>query len=159
MRILFVCMGNICRSPTAEAATREALAAAGLDGRVELDSAGTGSWHVGSPPDARMTAAAAREGLRLDGRARQFGPDDFDRFDLVCVMDRTNLHEVVAQARYDDDREKVCLFREFDPDARGFDDHEVPDPYYGGEEGFRTVVAMARRAAAGLTEHVAHRLG
>lgn len=156
MRILFVCLGNICRSPTAEAAVREALDEAGLADLVEVDSAGTGSWHIGDPPDQRMTAAAARDGLVLAGAARQFRPEDFERFDLICVMDRANLRDVLAQARDDRDREKVRLFRRFDPEATG---DEVPDPYFGGEAGFRRVVAITRAAARGLVDHVGQRTG
>src|SRR3712207_4696427 len=128
MRILLVCLGNICRSPTAEAALREALAEAGMDGHVEVDSAGTGDWHVGRPPDRRMTAAAALVGLRLDGTARTVQPDDFETADLILVMDRSNLEDVLALAPSAEARAKVRLFREYDLVA---DDGEVPDPYYG----------------------------
>ena len=152
MRILFVCMGNICRSPTAEAAVAEALAEAGLGDNVFLDSAGTGSWHVGDPPDPRMASAAQQQGLVLTGKGRQFTPADFDRFDLICVMDKANLRKVREQARDESDLEKVRMFRDFDTDA---DAPELPDPYFGGEEGFRRVVLAARAAARGLAEHVA----
>lgn len=154
MRILFVCMGNICRSPTAEAAVGEALAEVGLDDQVELDSAGTGDWHIGDSPDPRMVDAAAVEGLHVHGFARQFQPEDFDRFDLVLVMDHANLREVLAQARDDTDRDKVRLFRDY-ADDRG--DGQIPDPYYGGEEGFRQVVTVARQAARGLANELAAR--
>jgi protein-tyrosine phosphatase len=151
MRILLVCLGNICRSPTAEAALHEALVEAGLDGKVQIDSAGTGDWHIGQPPDRRMIAAAARVGLRLDGRARMIGPDDFERADLILVMDRSNLADVLALAPTPQAREKVRLFRAFDPDA---DHDEVPDPYYGHEDGFAHVVRITRAAARALVRHL-----
>ncbi|MGH8886696.1 MAG: low molecular weight protein-tyrosine-phosphatase [Egibacteraceae bacterium] len=147
MRVLLVCLGNICRSPTAEAALREALREAGLDGQVEVDSAGTGDWHVGDPPDRRMTAAAAEMGLHLSGRARRIQCDDFGKADLILVMDRQNLRDVLALAPSPEACAKVRLFREFDPDADGL---EVPDPYCGGLDERRRVVAMARAAARGL---------
>ncbi len=151
MRILLVCLGNICRSPTAEAALREALAQAGMDGKVEVDSAGTGDWHAGQPPDRRMTAAAAAVGLRLEGRARLIRRDDFDAADLILVMDRSNLQDVLALAPTPQAREKVRLYRSFDPDA---EDDEVPDPYYGGDGGFTSVVRIARAAARGVVREL-----
>lgn len=151
MRILFVCLGNICRSPTAEAALREALAEAGLADHVEVDSAGTGDWHVGEPPDRRMTAAAADAGLTLGGRARLVTAADFDTADLILVMDRSNLADVRALAPDDAARDKVRLFREFDGGADG---DEVPDPYFGGPEGFAEVVDIVRAAARGLVRHL-----
>lgn len=149
MRILLVCLGNICRSPTAEAALREAAEEAGLE--LEVDSAGTGDWHIGSPPDHRMTAAAERVGLTLDGAARQVTPADFERFDLLLVMDRTNLADVCALAPDEASKAKVRLFRSFDPDADG---EEVPDPYYGGADGFTHVVEIARAGARGVVAHL-----
>jgi len=143
-RILTVCLGNICRSPTAEAALVEAATAAGID--IEVDSAGTGAWHVGEPPDRRMAAAADGDGLRLTGAARQVRIVDFEDFDLLLAMDRSNLADLLTLAPDDDARAKVRLFREF----AGEPDQDVPDPYYGGPDGFREVVAIARRGAAGV---------
>ncbi|MGH8902932.1 MAG: low molecular weight protein-tyrosine-phosphatase [Egibacteraceae bacterium] len=151
MRILLICLGNICRSPTAEAALREALAEGGLDGQVQVDSAGTGDWHVGQPPDQRMTAAASAVGLRLSGKARRILRGDFESADLILVMDRANLRDVLALAPTPEARDKVRLFREFDPDADGL---EVPDPYYGGPEGYKHVVTITRSAARGLVRHL-----
>lgn len=142
-----MCLGNICRSPTAEAAVREALADAGLDGTVEVQSAGTGSWHIGEPPDPRMRKAAEAVGLPLDGAARQVSPDDFHRHDLILAMDRANLRDLQALAPDEAARAKVRLFRDFDPAADG---EEVPDPYFGGERGFARVVEICRAGAAGL---------
>lgn len=150
-RILTVCLGNICRSPTAEAALREALAKAGLDGQVEVDSAGTGSWHLGEPPDPRMVDAAAAHGLKLTGKARRFIPDDFKRFDLILVMDRQNLREVFAKAPNEALKSKVRLFRDFEEAA---EHNEVPDPYHGGVTGFDRVVEIARAAAAGVVRQL-----
>ena len=151
LRVLLVCLGNICRSPTAEAAVREALAEAGLEDRVAVDSAGTGSWHIGNPPDPRMREAAAADGLHLEGAARQVTVDDFAHFDLLLAMDRSNAHDLLELAPDEQARAKIRLFREFDPDAVG---DEVPDPYYGGEEGFRRVVEICRAGAAGLVAHL-----
>jgi protein-tyrosine phosphatase len=156
MRILLVCLGNICRSPTAEAALREALAGAGFDGIVEVDSAGTGDWHVGEPPDRRMAAAAAEAGLRLEGVARRIQPADFHRFDLVLAMDRANLRKLHALAPDEDSRAKIRLFREFEPGADG---DEVPDPYYGGADGFARVVEIVRAGARGLVDHLRETVG
>ena len=148
MRVLLVCLGNICRSPTAEAAVREAADAAGLD--LEIDSAGTGAWHVGEPPDRRMTTAAADDGLQLSGAARQVQPDDFARYDLVVAMDRTNLEDLRRLAPDDAARSRLRLFRDY----AGEHDTDVPDPYYGGLDGFREVVGIVRRAAAGLVDAI-----
>lgn len=155
MRILLVCLGNICRSPTAEAALIEALADARLDDRVEVASAGTGNWHVGQPPDERMTAAAAEVGLALSGSARQITTEDFTQFDLILAMDEANYRDLLALAPDDDARSRIRRFRDFDPDADGQD---VPDPYYGGPEGFSRVVEIVRAGAEGIVEHVRQRL-
>lgn len=154
-KILLVCLGNICRSPTAEAALREALDEAGMHD-VEVDSAGTGDWNLGAPPDARMVEAAGRAGLRLSGSARQVVRDDFARSDLILVMDRANLRAVRALAPDDAAAEKVRLFREFEPDP---DDLDVPDPYYGGAEGFARVVEIARSGAQGVVQALREQRG
>jgi protein-tyrosine phosphatase len=156
-RILLVCLGNICRSPTAEAALRDELARAGLAGRVEVDSAGTGAWHVGKPPDPRMIDAGRTLGLVLGGAARQVAIEDFDLFDLVLAMDDRNRADLVALAPDVAAGRKVRLFREFDADADP--DHlDVPDPYYGGPEGFTQVVELVRAAARGVVAHVRQEL-
>lgn len=148
--VLMVCLGNICRSPTAEAALREAADDAGLD--VTVDSAGTGAWHVGNRPDARMRAAAAEVGLDVDGAARQVEVDDFDRFDLLVAMDTENLANLRRLAPDEAARERVHLFRSF----AGDDGASVPDPYYGGRDGFVRVVELCREAAAGLVDAIRH---
>lgn len=150
-RVLVVCLGNICRSPTAEAALREAVDEAGLGGRVEVDSAGTGTWHLGEPPDHRMVEAAAAHGLRLDGKARRITVEDFGRYDWILVMDRHNLADVRALAPDDEARARVRLYREFE---EGADGEDVPDPYYGGTEGFARVVEIARAASRGVVREL-----
>jgi protein-tyrosine phosphatase len=150
-RILFVCLGNICRSPTAEAVLRELLRREAPDLSVEIDSAGIGSWHIGEPPDERALAAARRRGLDMSRlRARQIASEDFARFDFILAMDRANLADLRRRApsQY---RERVQLFLEFAPDLEL---DEVPDPYYGGEAGFEEVLDLAEQAARGLLSHL-----
>jgi protein-tyrosine phosphatase len=158
MRILFVCMGNICRSPTAEGVMRSLLREAGLDGAVAIDSAGTGGWHAGEPPDERATAAARRRGIELDGAARQVRPADFRDFDLLIAMDRRNQRELQALAPDDEARAKVRLLREFDPASAGAADVDVPDPYYGGDRGFEDVLDMVEAACRGLLDELRARV-
>ena len=156
MRILFVCMGNICRSPTAEGVMRRLLRDAGLD--VEVESAGTGGWHAGEPPDERAAAAAARRGVTLEGAARQIAPEDFRRFDLLVALDRANLRELLALAPDEEAAEKVRLLREFDPATAGGGDLDVPDPYYGGDRGFETVLDQVEAACRGLLDELRARV-
>jgi low molecular weight protein-tyrosine phosphatase len=147
-RVLFVCLGNICRSPTAEAVMARLVADADLEHAIELDSAGTGGWHVGSPPDARATAAAAARGIEMRGVARQVEREDFERFDLLLAMDAENHRDLRALAPNAEAAAKVRLLREFDPAAEA--DRDVPDPYYGGEDGFDHVLDLVEAACAGL---------
>jgi protein-tyrosine phosphatase len=154
VRLLFVCLGNICRSPTAEGVMRRLVDRAGLEGAVEIESAGTGDWHVGSPPDARATAAARTRGIVLDGAARQVLPEDFERFDLLVAMDERNLRDLRALAPDGAAREKVVALRRFDPLAVRDGDLDVPDPYYGGDDGFEHVLDVVERACQGLLDHV-----
>jgi protein-tyrosine phosphatase len=152
MRLLFVCLGNICRSPTAEGVMRHLVRERGLEDVVTIDSAGTGGWHVGDPPDRRATEEARRRGITLEGAARQVGPTDFDDFDLLLAADRENLAALRRIAPDDEAREKVRLLREFDPEAVASGDLEVPDPYYDG--GFDHVFEVVERACNGLLDHV-----
>ncbi|MFN0252086.1 MAG: low molecular weight protein-tyrosine-phosphatase [Kofleriaceae bacterium] len=154
MRICFVCLGNICRSPTAEGVMRVLVEKAGLAERVVLDSAGTGAYHVGEAPDPRTREAAKRRGYALEHRAWQFTANDFARFDLVLAMDAQNLRHLrgLARGRGHD----VRLFRSFDPSAG--DGAEVPDPWYGGEDGFREVLDQCERACEGLVAYVREQL-
>jgi protein-tyrosine phosphatase len=151
-RILFVCMGNICRSPTAEGVMRRLVREAGLEDQFEIDSAGTGSWHTGDAPDRRATAAAAARGVTLDGAARQVRPRDFEHFDLLLAMDRENLRELRTFSPDGDAAGKARLLREFDPASAGAPDLDVPDPYYGGPDGFETVLDQVEAACRGLLE-------
>ena len=161
VRVLFVCLGNICRSPTAEGVMRALVREAGLQASVELDSAGTGGWHVGSPPDPRAAAAAGARGIELGGRARTVTSADFERFDLLLAMDRSNARELRRLAPDEEQRAKVRLLREFDPayareGASGFTaDLDVPDPYYGAAGGFEEVLDLVHTACAGLLVRIA----
>ena len=147
MRVSFVCLGNICRSPMAAAVMVHRAAEAGMP--VEVDSAGTASYHVGEPADPRTAAELRRRGVALDHAARQFRAADFARFDLVLAMDHANAASLRRLAPTDEDAGKVRLLREFDPAGDGL---EVPDPYYGGEDGFREVFDMVDAACLGLLE-------
>jgi len=149
LRLLFVCMGNICRSPAAECMMRQLVAEAGLGGAIECDSAGTIGYHSGSAPDARMRAAGRQRGLRIDGAARQITRDDFERFDLILVMDRENLRNVTRLAP--GHPTPVRLLCDF---ATHHTDTEVPDPYYGGESGFHHVLDLVADACHGLLDQL-----
>jgi len=149
---LFVCLGNICRSPTAEGVMRHVVAEAGMQDEVELDSAGTGSWHIGSAPDERATAAASGRGVTLAGAARQVRAQDLEDFDLILAMDRANLRDLRALADEETDG-KIRLLREFDPASAG-GDLDVPDPYYGASGGFEEVFDLVEAACRGLLEEI-----
>ena len=151
VRLLFVCMGNICRSPTAEGVMRGLLREQGLEDGVEVDSAGTGAWHVGSPPDARATAAAQSRGIALAGAARVVTRADFEDFDVILAADRRNLRELRAAAP-PGARARVHLLREFDPASAGAPDLDVPDPYYGADDGFEHVLDLVEAACRGLLD-------
>lgn len=140
MRILFVCLGNICRSPAAEGVMRRLLTERGLDGEIEVDSAGTGSWHIGEPADPRMREAASERGYELTSRGRQITAEDLDAYDLIVAMDRDNLRGI---RRLGSGRATVKLLSEYLDDA--YPD-EVPDPYFGGARGFETVLDMLEAA-------------
>jgi protein-tyrosine phosphatase len=157
MRICFVCLGNICRSPTAEGVMRKLVCDAGLEPAVTIDSAGTGGWHVGERPDPRSCKAAARRGYELDHRARQFIAEDFDRFDLVLAMDRANLRHLHALAGGRRASPSIRLLRSFEPGAP--DDAEVPDPYDGAGDDFDRVLDICECACRGLLDHVCGQLG
>ncbi len=153
--LLFVCLGNICRSPTGEGVMRSLVRAAGLEHEIDVDSAGTGSWHVGAPPDPRSTRAAERRGIRLQGAARQLTREDLDRFDLVLCADAANVRDVMDLVGTDADRRaKVHLLREFDPVAVAAGDLDVPDPYTGGPEGFDIVLDQVIAACEGVLANV-----
>jgi protein-tyrosine phosphatase len=150
--VCFVCLGNICRSPTAEAVMRHLVESEGLEHAISVDSAGTSRYHIGESPDPRAQAAGRRRGMRVGGRARQFGGQDWKRCDYVMAMDQDNYQTLVAAAPSPEAARKVYLFRAFDPGAlRGA---SVPDPYYGGAQGFDDVVDICESAARGLIAHI-----
>ncbi len=149
--VLFVCSGNICRSPTAEGVFRELVEAAGLDAVIAVDSAGTGAWHAGEPPDERSREAALKRGIDIgDQRARQVRSDDFTRFDLLLAMDRGHLNQLCRLCPAGEDH-RLRLFLEFAP---SFDTLDVPDPYYGKGDGFALVLDMIEEGAAGLLAEI-----
>ncbi len=150
--VLFVCMGNICRSPAAEGVLRALAKQGGLDDRVEIASAGTIGLHAGELPDSRMRAAAAKRGYSLTSRARKFGASDFKRFDLILTMDEDNRRDVLNQAATDADRARVRSFVEFCREHRA---SSVPDPYYGGPEGFEHVLDLLEDGCAGILDTIA----
>lgn len=150
-RLLFVCLGNICRSPAAENVMDHLLRQAGLEQQVLCDSAGTSSYHIGSSPDHRMTAAATNRGIPMQGAARQFQRLDFEQFDLILVMDRSNYRDVLAldpSGRFCDRVRLMCDF------CTHHTLKEVPDPYYGGPEGFNQVLDLLEDACAGLLNYL-----
>lgn len=154
IRVLFVCLGNICRSPTAEGVFRKLVVEEGWAERIEIDSAGTHAYHVGAAPDARAQAAARRRGVDLSAlRGRQALAQDFERFDYVLAMDRENLENLLAICPTGLEH-KLQLFMEF---ASGREEDEVPDPYYGGPGGFDRVLDMVEAAARGLLEDIRRR--
>ena len=156
MRICFVCLGNICRSPTAEGVFRKLVADAGLLEKLTIDSAGTGGWHAGELPDPRSAAAAKQRGYDLFHRARKFTAADFDKFDLILAMDRDNYDNLLRLARGRLHVPTIKLLREFEPHA--LDGAEVPDPYSGDARGFEDVLDICERACKGLLEHVRERV-
>jgi protein-tyrosine phosphatase len=154
VRLLFVCLGNICRSPTAEGVMRSLIARDALEQEIETDSAGTGSWHLGSAPDARASAAAAGRGVTLAGAARQVRAQDFEEFDLILAMDGENLRDLRRLAQGTGGEERVRRLREFDPAAVAAGELDVPDPYYGAPGGFDEVFEMVLAACEGLLAEI-----
>jgi protein-tyrosine phosphatase len=152
IQICFVCLGNICRSPTAEGIMLKLVRDAGLSERVVIDSAGTGAYHVGEKADSRSRAEAKRRGVDLPSVARHFEPQDFGRFDYVIAMDRRNQQHLERYARTPADRSKLHLLRSFDPAHP--EDLEVPDPYHGGDDGFARVFDICEAGCRGLLAHV-----
>lgn len=150
-KLLFVCLGNICRSPSAEGIMNHLIAANQLQDRIICDSAGTASYHVGSPPDRRMTAAAARRNIRLSGQARQFERSDFEDFDLILAMDKENYANILRLDPAGQYRHQVKLMCDF---CQSHGDREVPDPYYGGEDGFNYVIELLLDACEGLLQQI-----
>ncbi len=151
VKVLFVCMGNICRSPTAEGVFRKLVHAQRLEGAIEIDSAGTHGYHIGAPPDPRAQQAAARRGIDLSGlRGRQAVREDFSRFDYILVMDREN-YDNLLEICPEECRQKVRLLLEYAPQRP---EREVPDPYFGGIAGFDRVLDMIEEASANLLDDI-----
>ena len=151
VKLLFVCLGNICRSPTAEGIMNHLIQQKGLSDWVECDSAATSDYHIGAAPDARMTQAAQTNGITLAGQARQVTLEDFKQFDYILAMDQANYRSLIALDPTETYRDKIQLMCSF---CTQFSDTNVPDPYYGGADGFQYVVELLMDACSGLLEHV-----
>jgi len=150
VKVLFVCMGNICRSPTAEGIFRQAVNEAGLADKISIDSAGTHAYHIGKQPDARAQSASRNRGIDLSNlRGRQVEPADFDTFDYVIAMDNSNHADLTQVA--DGNSDNLFMFLSF---SENFSEKEVPDPYYGGEQGFEHVLDLVEDASYGLLAHI-----
>ncbi len=148
-KLLFVCLGNICRSPAAENIMNHQIQERNLGDRIVCDSAGTSSYHIGSPPDNRMVSTAKKRGMEFTGQARQFTASDFENFDLILAMDRDNYWDILSLDPHSQYRDKVKMMCDF---CRNHNVKEVPDPYYGGPEGFNHVIDLLMDACDGLLE-------
>ncbi len=149
MKILFVCLGNICRSPAAENIMNALIERDHLSHSIQCDSAGTAGYHIGSPPDKRMSAAAQKRGIPFEGEGRQFTRRDFEQFDLILAMDKSNYKDILRldpRSEFGDRVKMICSY------CRKYRDQEVPDPYYGGEEGFEYVMDLLTDACEGLLQ-------
>ena len=152
IKVLFVCLGNICRSPSAEAIFRGFVKKKNLEGKIEIDSAGTSGYHQGEPADARMKRHALKRGYHLTSLSRKFDPTkDFDDFDIIIAMDRDNLHDLQQMAPGKAAEEKLYLMTDFSSE---YDYDYVPDPYYGGDQGFELVIDLLEDASNGLFKHL-----
>jgi protein-tyrosine phosphatase len=155
MKVLFVCLGNICRSPAAEGVFLSLLEKSGQSESFQVDSAGTGNWHAGELPDARMREHALKRGISLESRARQFSVKDFEEFDYILVMDESNFQNVSKLDSSQSFVHKVHLMTDF---CQKFDLSEVPDPYFGGAEGFEFVLDLVEDAGQGLLEKISREI-
>lgn len=150
--VLFICLGNICRSPAAEGIMAHIVEKHGMENEIEIDSAGIGPWHVGELPDRRMRSHGADHGYDFSSRARQIRREDLQRFDYIIVMDNENYHDVAAMARTEEERDKIRMMTDF---CRHHPGHRaVPDPYYGGDRGFELVIELLEDACEGLLGHI-----
>ena len=151
-KILFVCLGNICRSPSAEAVFRGFVENNGIENEFEIDSAGTSAWHAGEKADARMRRHASKRGYKLTSLSRKFNPEtDFDYFDIIVAMDNDNLRDMKNMVRSKGDEKKLFLMTDF---SKEYDYDYVPDPYYGGDQGFELVIDLLEDASSGLLKHL-----
>ena len=153
--ISFVCLGNICRSPLAQGVFQDLVNREKLDQKIFISSAGTGNWHIGNLPDERMRQTAQSKGIKLESRAQQFQSKDFNRFNLVLAMDHSNLVRLSEIAPSALPKNKLMLFRSFDPESTK--DQDVPDPYYGGAKGFEEVYSMVKRTCPPLLDYIKSR--
>jgi len=156
LNVCFVCHGNICRSPLAQGVMESLVKQEGLEKSILISSAGVSGWHVGEPPDERMQDTAQKHGVSLNSRARHFQAHDFKQMDMVLAMDHRNLETLKAMRPLTEIRDKLFLFRSFDPENNG--DLEVPDPYYGGDRGFELVYEMVERACPKILEQLKTKL-
>ncbi|QNL22174.1 low molecular weight phosphotyrosine protein phosphatase [Hyphobacterium sp. CCMP332] len=150
IKVLFVCLGNICRSPMAEGLMISKIKARGID-HIDVESAGTSNYHIGEMPDNRMLETAAQNGIILESRARQFSMLDFEKFDYIIAMDKSNKADILKLARNDEERKKVRLMRDFDDKS---DENDVPDPYFGGHKGFEYVFDILERSSENLLNSI-----
>ena len=154
--VCFVCLGNICRSPLAQGVFEALVKNEGLQDRIIISSAGVGNWHVGNLPDSRMQKTAQKHGINLNSRAQQFQAADFKEMDLVLAMDRSNLNALLQMGPQSERQDKLFLFRTFDPENNN--NLEVPDPYYGGDNGFEMVYQIVERACPKVLEYLKREL-
>lgn len=152
IKVLFVCLGNICRSPAAEGAFTHLIKTKNLSEKFHIDSSGTGNYHIGDLPHINTRKIAQEKGIELTHRARQFSSADFNDFDYILAMDQTNYNDILSMAKTEEDKKKVYKFRYFEKNVPG--EPDVPDPYFGGIDGFKNVQNIVYRAAQGFLEHV-----
>ncbi len=155
--VCFVCLGNICRSPLAQGVFEKCVAEQGLENHIQVASAGTGSWHIGSPPDERMQQTANKYGVQLNSRGQQFQSSDYNDFDLILAMDHSNFSILEQLCPRPEKAQNLRMFRSFDPEANG--DLNVPDPYYGGGKGFEIVYEIVNRTCPNILEFLKDRAG
>jgi protein-tyrosine phosphatase len=151
IKVLFVCLGNICRSPLAEAIFKDKLKKKGLERFFEVDSCGTSNYHIGDQPDSRTIANARKNGIAIDHCGRQFTANDFGDFDYILAMDKSNQHNILRLLKDNAHTQKVMLMRDFDTLGKG---EEVPDPYYGGEKHFQEVFEILNRSTENFLGHL-----
>ena len=158
VKVLFVCLGNICRSPMAEGLFTHLIQESDLDERIQVDSCGTSGWHIGEPADRRMRQTAQAHGISLTSVSRKIDHSDFREFDYIIAMDQSNLRDVLnmKENSAQDSQSSIMMMREFDPQGKGLG---VPDPYYGGDDGFEEVFQILMRSCEGFLEHVRQQNG